>query len=77
MLDLSDCKIVLEPTKLAYANKNARAYDLLECCSQDLQIGNSVISKGKSAIHSLVNSSGVLHSGSVKQSCLQNFFKRN
>ena len=50
------CKMVLEPAKLAYANKTKRSITSQKIGSQDFWwIANSVLSKGKSAISPLFN----------------------
>ena len=61
------CKRVLEAVKLAYANKTKESITSQKLGSWDfLQIANSVLNKGKSAIAPLFNSLEVLSSASDK-----------
>ena len=61
------CKMVIEATKLAYANKTKESTTSQKPGSQDFwQIANSVLNKGKSAIPPLFNRMEVLSSPSDK-----------
>ena len=67
------CKRVLKAAKLAYASKTSRKLG-----SQDLlQIANSVIKKGTSAIHTLFNGLKVLFSASDKAKLFAKNFSKN
>ena len=61
------CKRVLEHAKLAYDNKTKKSITSQKLGSQDFwRIPNSVLNKGKSAIHFLFNDPQVLSSTSDK-----------
>ena len=60
------CKRVLEAARLVYTNKKKRVFHFLETC-------NSVLKKGKFALHPLFNSPEVLFSVSDKVKLLRMF----
>ena len=69
------CKRVLEVAKLAYAYKRKESITSQKLGSQDfLQIANSVLNKGKSAIPPLFNSPEVLSSASEKAKLFTKIF---
>ena len=71
------CKWVLEPAKLAYANKTREFITSQKLGSRDFwQIANSVLNKGKSAIPPLFNDPEVMSSASDKVKLFaENFLK--
>ena len=70
-------KRVLEAAKLAYANKTKESITSQKLGSRDFwRIANSVLNKGKSAIHLLFNAPEVLFSASDKANCLLKTFLR-
>ena len=70
----SRCKRVLEAAKLAYAKKTKKSITSQKLGSRDfLQIANSVLNKGKSAISPLFNAPEVLSSASDKAKLLKTF----
>ena len=70
------CKGVPEAVKLAYANKTKQSITSQKIGSQDsLQISNSVLNKGKSAIPPLCNGPVVLFSASDKAKLLKTFLR--
>ena len=72
------CKRVLEAAKLAYANKTKESITPQKLGSQDfLQIANSVLKKGKSAIPPQFNGVKVLSSASDKAKLFAKMFSKN
>ena len=72
------CKRVLEAVKLAYANKTKESITSQKLGSWDfLQIANSVLNKGKSAIAPLFNSLEVLSSASDDAKLFPENFSKN
>ena len=72
------CKRVLEPAKLAYANKTKESITSQKPGSRDFwQIANSVLNKGKSATPPLFNGPEVLSSASGKTKFAGNFSKNS
>ena len=71
-------KEVLEGAKIGYANKTEEPITSQKLDSQDfLQIANSVINKGKSAIPPLFNNLEVLSSASDKAKLFTKNFSKN
>ena len=74
----NQCKRVLEAAKLAYTTKTKETITFQKLGSQDfLQITNSVLNKGKSAIHPLFNGLEVLSSESDKAKLYAKNFSKN
>ena len=74
----NSCKWVLEAVKLAYSNKTEESITSQKLGSRDfLQIANSVLSKGKSAIPPLFNDPEVLSSASGKAKIFPENFSKN
>ena len=72
------CERVLEAAKLGYANKTKESITSQKLGSWDfLQIANSVLNKGKSAIAPLFNSLEVLSSASDKAKLFPENFSKN
>ena len=72
------CKRVLEPAKLAYANKTKESITSQKLGSRDFwRIANSVLNKGKSAIPPLFNGPEVLSSASDKAKLFAENFSLN
>ena len=72
------CKRVLEPAKPAYANKTKESITSQKHGSCDFRrIVNSVLNKGKSAIHPLFNGPEVLSSASDKAKLFAENFSLN
>ena len=72
------CKRVLEAANLAYAANTKKSITSLKLGSQDfLQIANSVLNKGKSAIPSQFNGPEVLSSASDKANLFAQNFPNN
>ena len=72
------CKRALEAAKFAYADKTKESITSQKLGSWDfLQIANSVLNKGKSAIHSLFNGLEVLSSASDKAKLFAENFSKN
>ena len=71
------CKRVLEAAKLAYATKTKEFITSQKLGSWDFwRIANSILNKGKSAIHPLFNSLEVLSSASFKAKLFAETFLR-
>ena len=72
------CKRVLEPAKLAYANKTKESITSQRLGSHDFsRIANSVLNKGKSAIPPLFNGPEVVSSASDKSKLFSENFSKN
>ena len=72
------CKRVLEAAKRAYANKTKESITSQKLGSRDFwRTANSVLSKGKSAIHPLLNDPEVLSSASDKAKLFAENFSLN
>ena len=72
------CKRVLEAAKLAYANKTKESITSQKLGSRDFwRITNSVLNKGKSAIHRLFNGLELLSSASDKAKLFGENFSKN
>ena len=72
------CKSVLEAAKLTYANKTKEFITSQKLGSHDfLRIANSVLNKGKSAIHPVFNGPEVLSSASDKAKLFAENFSMN
>ena len=72
------CKRVLEPARLAYANKTKESITSQKLGSRDFwRIANSVLNKGKSAIPPLFNSLELLSSASDKAKLFAENFSKN
>ena len=72
------CKRVLEAAKLAYATKTNESITSQKLASLDFwQIANSVLNKGKSAIHPLFNGPEVLSSAYDKAKLFAKNFSKN
>ena len=72
------CKRAIEAAKLAYATKTKESITSQKLGSQDFwRIANSVLSKGKSAIHPLFNSQEVLSSASDNAKLFAENFSKN
>ena len=72
------CKRVLEAAKLAYANKTKESITSQKLGSRDFwRFANSILNKGKSAIHPLFNRLEVLSSASDKAKLFTENFSLN
>ena len=72
------CKSVLEAAKLAYATKSTESITSQKLGSRDFwQIANSILNKGKSAIHPLLNGPEVLSSVFDKAKLFAKNFSKN
>ena len=72
------CKRILEVAKLAYANETKESITSQKHGSCDFwQIVNSILNKGKSAMHPLCNRPEVLFSASDKAKCFAENLSKN
>ena len=72
------CRRVLGAVKLGYANKTKESITPQKLGSWDFRrIANSVLNKGKSAIHPLFNGPAVLSSASDKAKSFTEIFSKN